>query len=130
VTVHETVQETLQDTAETVQDTLQTTADRAADVLEETADRLRAHEDSGHRFPWRPLLLTAGIAGAALAVAQTLRRFRSHAAGPDRNGFPADLSGEIPLDEAQATIDRSVAAAEQAVTDITDNARSSTLDAG
>ena len=121
MTVQETVQETVQDTVQTVQDTMQgiqetvqetvqTTAERAADALEETAERLRAQApDPGRHFPWRLLLLTAGIAGAAVAVAQTMRKARARWSGPE--DFPDDMPADVPVEEARARIDRSVESA-------------------
>jgi gas vesicle protein len=121
----QTVQETVQGTVQTVQDVVGTTAERAADVLEETAERLRAHApDSRRHFPWRPLLVGVAVACAAFAAAQALRMARSRSADMRASDFPADMPGGVPADEAQAKVDKTVASAKAAVTDITDQARS------
>ena len=130
MTMQETVQETVQTVQETVQDTVQSTAGRAADLLEETAGQLREHAPGNdRRFPWRPLLVTAGVATAALGVAQALRRMRARG-DSDSTDFTSEMPVDLPADEAQATIDRSVASAKAAVTDITDHTRAEAADFG
>jgi hypothetical protein len=113
-----------------VQETVQTTAERAADLLEETAGQIREHAPGNDRhFPWRPLLVTVGVATAALGVAGALRKMRARG-DADGGRFPADMPTDVSADEAQAKIDRSVASAKSAVTDITDHTRSEAADAG
>jgi len=103
------------------------TLDRVADVMEEAADRIRSTEDTpGHRFPWRPMLVTVGLVAVGLAVAQALRAAASRRS--DSSEWPADLPHDVPVDEAQAKIDASIATAKDAVTDITERTRQAAAD--
>jgi hypothetical protein len=102
--------------------------DRVADVLEETADRIRSTGNtSGRRFPWRLVVLGVGLVAVGVAVTQA-RRAAASRQESEPSRFASDLPGEVPADEAQAKVDESVAAAKEAVTDITERARQTAAD--
>jgi len=107
---------------------------KIADTLDVAAERTAPEGSprSGHPRV-RAMMIAAGVAAGGLLAMKALRAVRSakhdrEDAGWDEydpSKFPADLPDErAGVDPAQAKLDDSVAAAKEAVTDLTDRHRS------